>query len=147
MKITNIAAAVFAVTVCSAQAKTLVACGDLDGMSYFLAGGVVPEDQWKKDSISPGRTILEANAKGEVVDIRSQDAAGWMSYKDEGCSVNPLKSGSSALIVTAICKWSVDTFMFVYDKSGKITLLFSQAKSAPAITKAATMHANCRAGD
>lgn len=130
-----------------AEAKTLATCGDLDGNSFFLAGGIVPDDQWKKDGISPGRSVLIADDKGAVVDIRIQDAAGWMSYKDDGCSVNPVKSGVSAIIVVAVCKMSVDTYMFNYDKNGRITLLFSQVKSAPAITKVAAMKANCRAGD
>lgn len=138
-------AAIF--TFSPATAKTLATCGDLDGNSFFLAGGLVPEDQWKKDSISPGRSVLIADDKGKVIDIRLQDAAGWMSYKDDGCQINPVNAGVSAMIVVAVCKMSVDTYMFTYDKSGKITLLFSQVKSAPAITKVAEMKANCRAGD
>lgn len=131
----------------SATSKTLVTCGDLEGNSFFQAGGIVPEDQWKRDSVSPGRTVLITDDKGKITDIRLQDAAGWMSYKKDGCTINPVNSGVSAIVVIAVCKMSVDTYMFTYENSGRIMLLFSQVKSAPAITKVAAMKANCRAGD
>lgn len=128
------------------EAKTLLTCGDLTGMSFFKAGGIVDTDQWQKDSISPGRVVLIADDKNEITDVRIQDAGGWMSYKDEGCTVVPTNSGISALIVVNFCKFSIDTYMFTYGKTD-IGLLFSQAKSAPAVTKAATMTSNCRTGE
>lgn len=132
-----------------AQNKVLLSCGDLSGNSFFMAGGIVPKDAegWKADSISPGRTLLIANAKGAVIDVKSQDAAGWFSYANDGCSVTPVKSGKDgSFIVIAVCPLSVDTFMFL-NNGGRPKLIFSQLKSAPAITKGTTMVSNCRNGE
>lgn len=131
-----------------AQSKTLLSCGDLTGNSYFASGGIVSGEAsgWRKDGVSPARILLVVDDGGAVTDIRMQDAAGWFSYANDGCSVASLKAGKNdTLIVTAVCPWSVDSFMFIGTKSPQ--LIFSQLKAAPAITKGATMTANCRVGD
>ena len=141
--ITTVLAALIA---SSASAKDIITCGDLFGQAYYKAGGVVPADKagWRADSVSPGRTIVVANDKGTIVDIKMQAAAGWFSYKDDGCNIVPLSLGDKGVSVVAACKSAIDMFSFTYTENGDITVFFTQHKAMPMISKVTAMVGNCR---
>jgi hypothetical protein len=128
--------------------RALITCGDLDGYSVFAPNSKLGPSGggWVKDAISPGQAVLFINNDSQL-DIQMQDAAGRMTYLDLGCAVsaNDAPKDAGSFIVTAICKLSVDTFLFAFPSSswqGK--LLYTQAKSTPNIVKAAVFTANCR---
>lgn len=149
----SIKAAVVAVSLVipsAAQTKdrVVISCGDATGFSHFLGGGIIPDTSkgWREDSISPGQTLLISDEKGKVVDIRQNNAGGWMSYTGDGCSVAQLQAGKPSLFVVAICPGSIDSYMFAFDADDRITMLLTQIKSLPLIRKAMALKANCRAG-
>jgi hypothetical protein len=128
--------------------RALITCGDLDGYSVFAPNSKLGPSGggWVKDAISPGQTVLFVNKNGDL-DIQMQDAAGRTTYLDLGCTIsaNEPPKWAGSFIVTAICKLSVDTFLFAFlSSSWQGKLLYTQAKSTPNVVKAAVFTANCR---
>jgi hypothetical protein len=127
--------------------KPVISCGDLRGYAIFADEsplGPTPRG-WIQDSISPARVVLVSDAKGEP-DILIQDAAGYMSYRQEGCSVTSkgLPAVGAGFVVMAICSLSIDVYLFSMKADGTGQVLFSQSKLSARITKGSTMVANCR---
>jgi hypothetical protein len=124
-----------------AFARDLITCGDQIGKSYYLAGGIVPRQGWVDDGVDKSRLTLSVNDSGQY-DIK--EAAGNLpfSYRADGCEVIVLSTTGNIRVIAA-CSLTLDTFQFIV-RGNNITMLFTQNKQAPAVTKTAAFTAQCR---
>lgn len=131
----------------ASELSILARCGPSTGRSYYFEGGFVGPGQggWRDDGISDGRLSIVLNEQGQL-DIWSKDALNPLqSYLKEGYRVALVKfdEKSRTMILRASGPMFAESYQLRVNDLGVGTLVWTQSKITPAITKTAVMQAEC----
>jgi len=131
----------------ASDASILARCGPSTGRSFYFEGGFVGPGQggWREDGISDGRLTIVLNEQGQL-DIWSKDAVNpFQSYLKEGYRVSLVKfdEKSRTMILNASGPLFAESYQLRINDVGVGTLVWTQSKITPAITKTAVMQAEC----
>jgi hypothetical protein len=122
-------------------ARDLITCGDQVGKSYYLAGGIAPNDGWVDDGVDKSRLTLSVNDNGQY-DIVETAGNVPFSYRAADCELIVVSTTGNIKAIAA-CSLTLDTFQFII-RGNNITMLLTQNKQTSTITKMAAFTAQCR---
>jgi hypothetical protein len=123
-----------------AHSEVLRTCGASSGWAYYLAGGVVQQDDagWQEDGISNGGVMLLRD--GENWDIVYTDATGSRSARADGGRVVMLTENTSGVVVLVAYPTVQETYLFSATRS---EVVWTQIKAAGLADKGAVFRAAC----